>query len=84
MAQSFSESQRRALMTCESMEDIYKLMGKKSFLKKVEEFDELNKELLVLFNHHSHELKSILAEKQKGLVDELLVIAEKLYWRKSR
>ncbi len=57
--------------------------GKQLFLKKVEEFDDLNLKLIDLYNHHLDNLEKHLSNSEKKILQSLKPLTEILYWRRK-
>ncbi len=82
LSKNFNESQRKSLLQSTTMSDIFALLGEKGFYDKVQEFDNINSELLQVFQQHLAQLKSMLPATQQGFISELQKISQLLYWRK--
>lgn len=82
LSKNFNESQRKSLLQSTTMSDIFALVGEKGFYDKVQEFDNINSELLQVFQQHLAQLKSMLPATQQGFISELQKISQLLYWRK--
>lgn len=82
LSRNFNESQRKSLLQSTTMSDIFTLVGEKGFYEKVQEFDDINSELLQVFQQHLTQLKSMLPATQQGFISELQKISQLLYWRK--
>mgnify|MGYP001602831105 FL=1 len=78
-----SESKRSEFMKCQTMAEVYSLVGEKEFFSAVEEFDNVNTSLIELFDHHLHRLESFLGESQLSLIKDLRTVSQKLYWRRT-
>ena len=75
---------RQKLQSCQSMEELYLVMGSQAqFQAKVTEFDEKNMFLIQLYQHHLKTLEKYLLEAEKGLLSNLEPLTEVLYWRKT-
>lgn len=71
------------LVKSNDLEDFYKnLGGKIVFDQKVAEFDEMNKDLILVYRHHLHRLESFLPTENKKLIQILNLLTDILYWRK--
>jgi octaprenyl-diphosphate synthase len=80
----FSNDVRQKAKQCQNMQDFYELLGgEETFQKYVTQFDELNKRLIALYEHHTTQLSSYL---EGSLSDKLVLflkpITQRLYWRK--
>jgi len=83
LMKDFSEPKRVEFMKCQSMPEVYSLLGEKYFFSAVEDFDNINTALIELFDHHLHRLEGFLSESQLGLIKELRTVSQKLYWRRT-
>lgn len=73
---------RREAKTCQTLQDFYQIMGgERHFHQEVANFDELNRELIALYEHHADSLKSYISQEQSELISFLKPITQKLYWR---
>ncbi|MFP5520512.1 MAG: polyprenyl synthetase family protein [Bdellovibrionia bacterium] len=59
------------------------LGGKDKFDAKVAEFDEINKNLISLYEHHLARLSSVLKPEEQSLIEKLKPLTEILYWRRK-
>ena len=57
--------------------------GLGAFDSKLNEFDEMNKNLIAMYMHHLSNLEKMLPESQKALTVDLQKLPEVLYWRKK-
>ncbi|MGZ3773793.1 MAG: polyprenyl synthetase family protein [Bdellovibrio sp.] len=57
--------------------------GKAHFDKKLSEFDEMNKALIQMYNHHLERLKTYLKPGEEKLIEQLRPLTEILYWRRK-
>ncbi len=82
LTRNMSELEKSKLRSCDSLTDIYKIIGEELFFARVEEFDQHNRKVIALFDHHCEELVPLLKESERGLVEELRQLPGLLYWRK--
>lgn len=82
LTKDLEERVRTKFRSCESMKDVYEVLGEDYFFKKLEEFDGHNKKVIDLYVHNCEQLREILNEQQKSLIDDLLLLPGPLYWRK--
>ncbi|WP_413586302.1 polyprenyl synthetase family protein [Bdellovibrio sp. HCB274] len=57
--------------------------GKEAFDQKVAAFDEMNKGLIAMYDHHLERLKKHLKPGEEKLIDQLRPLTEILYWRRK-
>lgn len=84
VANSRSRDEIDSIAKSNNLEKFYESIGGKSeFENKVLAFDEVNKELISLYEHHLDELKKYLKPQEFSLIDKLKPLTEILYWRKK-
>lgn len=67
-----------------SLEEYYANIGGKSvFDEKLQQFDDANKQLIQMYNHHLERLASHLLPSERKLIDHLRPLTEILYWRRK-
>ncbi len=72
------------MVKSQNLEDFYAgLGGKAVFDQKLVEFDDLNRGLIVLYNHHLERLQKHLRPGEEKLIDQLKPLTEILYWRRK-
>ncbi len=76
-------SVREKLKNIQSLEEIIRIVGEKNFKKSLEEFDQLNQELIDLYQHKIKQLEVLLKEDEKLIVKHLSVLPDILYWRRK-
>lgn len=59
------------------------LGGKSEFDQKLADFDEMNKNLIRMYDHHLERLKTHLKPGEEKLIDHLRPLTEILYWRRK-
>ena len=79
--QGVDSETRQSLRTIESLEQIYRIIGEKKFQERLQEFDQLNIELIQLYRHKLERLEAKLNGQATGLVANLKGLPELLYWR---
>lgn len=82
LTRGMSELEKSRLRSCKNLSDIYNVVGEDNFFARVEEFDQHNRKVISLFDHHCIELTSLLKPEEAGLVNELKILPGLLYWRK--
>lgn len=78
-----SEQEKSRFRNCETMAEIYNVVGSDNFFACVEKFDRYNGKAIALFEHHCTELLPLLDVSAQGLIDELKLLPGLLYWRKA-
>lgn len=75
---------RNLLRDCKNLEDFYQVLGGvENFNFKVQEFDEKNKFLIQLYQHHLKTLESYLSVNENKLISYLEPLTDILYFRKT-
>jgi octaprenyl-diphosphate synthase len=83
LTREMNEQKKAKFRICESMKDVYAVLGEAEFFARLEEFDAHNRKVIALYEHHCEELKNQLPLEQQGLVDDLRILPGILYWRKA-
>lgn len=72
------------IVKSKTLEEYYRTVGGKAhFDQKLLEFDEMNKGLIQMYNHHLERLKTFLKPGEEKLIDQLRPLTEILYWRRK-
>jgi octaprenyl-diphosphate synthase len=72
------------IVKSKNLEEYFQSIGGKSvFDQKLLQFDEMNKGLIELYNHHLERLKKHLKPGEEKLIDKLRPLTEILYWRRK-
>jgi len=77
-----AEKEKAQFRVCQNMNDVYQLFGQDQFFNLLNDFDEHNKRVIELYNHHCDELTKELPEEFRNLISELRALPHILYWRK--
>ncbi len=83
MTKDLPERKRQNFRQCKELKEVYEVLGEDYFFQKLEEFDGHNEKVISLYNHHCDQLREMLPDNQKALVDDLLLLPGPLYWRKA-
>jgi octaprenyl-diphosphate synthase len=83
LSKDLGERQRQQFRQCQSLEQVYACLGEEYFFKALAEFDEHNKKVIALYEHHCRTLVQFLEPRSHGLVEEFLRLSGPLYWRKA-
>lgn len=83
LTKDFSSPKRESFKNCESLGQIYAVVGEVEFHRVVKEFDELNQLQIDLYSHHIESLKVYLSEDEFGLLEDLEGLPKLLYWREK-
>lgn len=72
------------IVKSKNLDDFYaSIGGKANFDQKLLAFDEMNKGLITMYNHHLERLKKHLKPGEEKLIDQLRPLTEILYWRRK-
>jgi octaprenyl-diphosphate synthase len=67
---------------CQSMQEIWQVVGHEAFTQKLSHFDDVNREVIQLYEHYVTVLDGLLPADQKSLCQDLRGLPNPLYWRK--
>lgn len=81
LSRDFSPAEKTKLTECQTLEDVYALIGKENFDKSVAAFDEMNDRAIQLYLHLNQSLDDYLSSTEKSLMTELKPLAQLLYYR---
>jgi octaprenyl-diphosphate synthase len=82
VTRGMSEQQKSKFRQSQSMTDVYQAIGEAEFFNCLADFDEHNKKVMALFDHHCLSLANFLKPHEQGLLGELKALPNILYWRK--
>lgn len=84
VCKDLSRKQIDNIVRSNSLEDYYENIGGKAvFDDKLQQFDEANKHLIQMYNHHLERLATHLSGSELKLIDHLRPLTEILYWRRK-
>ena len=81
LTKDMNRSQKLRFKDCQDMGELKQVVGEKQFHNSVRGFDELNQQMVDLYDHHLENLKSHLASSECGLIKDLSHIPRLVYWR---
>lgn len=84
LSRDFNEDKKQVLRRCETLEEVKSLVGEAEFIHAVQEFDEMNRQVIELYEHKARSLESRLPVETRGLLNDLMGLPSVLYFRKSR
>lgn len=84
LARDFSEEKKQKLRSCESLDEVKALVGEDDFNHAVQQFDEMNRQVIALYEHKAQSLEKLLHGKEKGLINDLHGLPSILYFRRSK
>jgi octaprenyl-diphosphate synthase len=84
LSRPLSHDERHRLKTCETLPEVQALVGQERFHRFVQEFDEMNAQVIELYEHKAHSLESFLKVEERGLVNDLVGLPSLLYFRRTK
>lgn len=83
LARDFSETQKQALRQSETLDQVKALVGEDVFNETVQEFDDMNRQVIALYEHKARSLEEFLKPAERGLIHELNGLPSLLYFRQA-
>lgn len=83
LTQDMNADEKLRFRSCQTLEEIYALMGELKFRSRCEEFDRINQQFIEIYHHHLQTLKEHLSDRQQGLCEDLAQLPRPLYWREA-
>lgn len=83
LCEDLNQETKNKLKQIESLEEIYRIVGEDNFNKKLSEFDQINEELIALYNYKLTQLAELLDSDAQQIVKNLTHLPELLYWRRK-
>lgn len=84
VCKGMSRQQIDQIVKSQTLQDYYtNVGGKAQFDQKILEFDEMNKGLIQLYEHHLERLKKHLKPGEEKLIAQLRPLTDILYWRRK-
>lgn len=83
LARDFSEDKKQSLRKLETLDAVKELVGIDFFNHTVHQFDEMNRQVIELYEHKAQTLEARLAANERGLVNDLIGLPSLLYFRKA-
>ncbi len=74
---------RAKLKSIQSLEEIYRIIGEEDFQVSLKEFDQINQELIDLYQHKLKQLDPYLNGNEKKIMNHLSGLPDILYWRRK-
>jgi octaprenyl-diphosphate synthase len=84
LSRRFSDQEKATLRDCQSLDEVKELVGVDTFNHTVQEFDEMNRQVIELYEHKARSLESVLLPAQRGLIHDLIGLPSVLYFRRAR
>jgi octaprenyl-diphosphate synthase len=83
LSRHFADEKKQRLKTCSSLEMVKELVGEEAFNHAVTEFDELNAQVIALYEHKARSLEGFLQPQEQGLINDLVGLPSLLYFRRK-
>jgi len=84
LARDFNEDKKQALRKCETLEAVKALVGTDEFNHSVQQFDDMNRQVIELYEHKAKSLEAHLKPSERGLVMDLMGLPSLLYFRRAK
>lgn len=84
LSRDFNDAKKQQLKTCEALSDVKKLVGDEVFAHAVSEFDEMNRQVIELYEHKARSLEEFLQASELGLINDLIGLPSVLYYRRAK
>lgn len=75
--------QKKRMIQSQTLADLYSAVGESFFNQRLEEFDEINSEMIEVYQHLRSDLKNSLQGDEVGILKDLEGLPQLLYWRKK-
>ncbi len=84
LSRRFTESEKQKLKGCQTLDEVKALVGAANFSHTVQEFDEMNQQVIELFEHKARSLETLLGPTERGLIADLIGLPGLLYFRRKK
>jgi octaprenyl-diphosphate synthase len=84
LARDFNEDKKQQLRRSQTLDEVKALVGHDTFNHAVQEFDELNTQVIDLYEHKAKSLEPLLLPAQRGLINDLMGLPSVLYFRRAK
>jgi octaprenyl-diphosphate synthase len=84
LARDFSEEKKQSLRQCQTLEEVRALVGADYFAHTALAFDEMNTQIIGLYEHKAQSLEAYLKSDQLGLIQDLMGLPSVLYFRRAK
>jgi octaprenyl-diphosphate synthase len=83
LTEDFDSQQRKSFASCETLESVKLMIGEDSFESRLQEFDQMNRELIERYHHYLSVLEGLSSFPWNPLLRDLAKLPDPLYWRKK-
>jgi hypothetical protein len=66
------------------MDEVKTLVGQEEFNRAVADFDEMNRQVIELYEHKARSLEGYLQPRERGLITDLIGLPSILYYRRAK
>ncbi len=84
LSRDFDEEKKRRLRACQELADVKALTGEEYFNRCVQHFDDLNAQVIQLYEHKARSLEPYLEVSERGLIHDLNGLPSVLYFRRAK
>jgi octaprenyl-diphosphate synthase len=84
LSKDFNETEKQKLRECQTLDEVKVLVGEDCFNHSVQQFDEMNKQIIDLYEHKAQSLETYLQPGERGLVNDLIGLPSLLYFRRAK
>lgn len=84
LCKDFDEDLKQRLRRCETLDDVKALVGEDNFNHCVQHFDDMNSQVIGLYEHKARSLEGFLEVHERGLIHELNGLPSILYFRRAK
>ncbi len=84
LARDFNDDKMRRLKNCETLNEVKELTGLERFNQALRDFDEMNRQVIELYEHKARSLEEFLAPEERGLIGDLTGLPSVLYYRRAK
>lgn len=84
LARDFNEEKKQNLRRCQTLDEVKALVGIEAFNHAAASFDELNAQVIGLYEHKAKSLETFLLPEQRGLIPEFMALPSVLYFRRAK
>jgi octaprenyl-diphosphate synthase len=84
LSKDFRPGELTRLKACETLDDVKALVGEEELNHAIQKFDDMNEQVIELYDHKARSLEAFLAPNERGLIHDLRGLPSILYFRKSK
>lgn len=84
LSRDFNDDKKQRLRACQTLDEVKALVGVDEFNHAVQQFDEMNHQVIELYEHKAKSLESHLEPSERGLVNDLIGLPSLLYFRRAK